>query len=117
MDFDFPEPSPAAYDEVRHRVLGEIRRRRKVRNVVRMMAALAACVALVVTGLVALRQPALLPAPPMLARSPGGPPPVVGAAKVARRPRARRQREAPAQPLVVRLETDDPNVVILWMVD
>jgi hypothetical protein len=116
MDFDFPELSPAAYDEVRHRVLGEIRRRRRVRNAVRITAAMAACVALVVTTLVALRQPAIQPAPPMLASVPGGPPPVFRTTPVRHR-RAPRRRETPAQPLMVRLETDDPNVVILWIVD
>jgi hypothetical protein len=119
MDFDFPEPSPAAYEEVRHRVLGEIRRQRRIRNVVRMIAAMAACVALVVSGWLAVRVPAPLPAPHMLARFKDAPPPlVVAGAPVVRRRKLHRRREAqPAQPLVVRLQTDDPNVVILWTVD
>jgi hypothetical protein len=52
----------------------------------------------------------------MLARVPSGPPPMVRTMPVRHR-RANRQRAAPAQPLLVRLETDDPNVVILWIVD
>jgi hypothetical protein len=81
------------------------------------MAAVAACAALVVTGLLALWRPVPPPAPPMLARSPSEPPPMVRLSKVVRHWRVPRRREAPAQPLVVRLETDDPNVVILWMVN
>jgi hypothetical protein len=116
MDFDFPEVSPAAYDAVRQRVLGEIRRQRRARNAVRTMAAMAACAALLMTALVALRPSAILPAPPMLARAPNVPPPVMSALRV-RRSRMHRRQPAPAQPLLVRLETDDPNVVILWMVN
>jgi len=116
MDSDFPELPQAACDEVRHRVLGEIRRRRRVRNAVRTIAGVAVCVAVVFTAVVVLRRPAALPGPPMLARSPGGPPPVLRSLPV-RHWRAPRRKLPRTQPLMVRLETDDPNVVILWMVD
>ncbi len=117
MDFDFPQPPTSAYGEVRARVWKSIRRQRRIRGAVRAIAAMAACVALM-TALVALRGPMVLPDPPMLARAPGVQSPVVVArASPVRHRVALRRKEAPAQPLMVRLETDDPNVVILWTVN
>jgi hypothetical protein len=119
---DLPEPLEASYEAVRRGVLGEIRRRKRVRNAARMVAAAAACVLLAVAGLLALRQRTPTAGPPILARAPEAPAFVVPAKAVHKRlnPKRRAIRllaHAPAQPLVVRMQTDDPNVVILWMVD
>ena len=116
MEFEFPEVPPAAYRIVRRRVLTKIRRRRRMRSAVRAVVALAACVALVVSGWVALQRPTVVPAPPRLARVPDAPSMTVPPPAVRHR-RAIRRRDEPARPLVVRLQTDDPNVVILWMVN
>jgi len=117
MDVNLPELPPSAYDEVRHRVLGSIRRKRQIRNAVRAIAPMAACAALLVTMLPMLRQPAIPPAPPMLARAPDIPAPVVFHSAAVRHRMAHKRQAVPAEPLMVRLETDDPNVVILWTVN
>jgi len=134
---DLGEPPEASYETVRRRVMGEIRRQRRVRNAMRMVAVAAACVVLAVAGLLALRPGAGTVVPPMLARAPGPPElsPVTRnaqsrllarAARSVTTTRAATARKrwssgvlprAPAQELVVRMQTDDPNVVIIWMVD
>jgi hypothetical protein len=119
---DLPEPPEASYEAVRRRVLGEIRRRRRVRNAARMIAAFAACVLLAVAGLLALRQRTPTAGPPMPVRAPEAPAFVVPVKAMHTRPKHKHRAvrlvaHAPAQPLVIRMQTDDPNVVILWMVD
>jgi hypothetical protein len=120
---DLGEPPEASYEAVRRRVMGEIRRRKRVRNAMRIVA-VAAGVVLVMAGLLALRPGPPMPRAPMLARAPGAPvltPVNRLLARAARKgispSRDRRERYAPAQELVVRMQTDDPNVVIIWMVD
>jgi hypothetical protein len=118
---DLPEPPEASYQAVRRGVLGEIRRRKRVRNTARMVAAVAAGVLLIVAGLLAMRQRTPTAGLPMLTSAPHAPllvPAKVGHNRL--RPKHRAVRlvaHAPAQPLVIRMQTDDPNVVILWMVD
>jgi hypothetical protein len=120
---DLPEPPEASYEAVRRGVLGEIRRQTRVRNAAWTVAAVAACVLLAVAGLLALRQRRTPTAgPPMLVRAPQVPAFVVPVRAMHNRsnPKHRAVRllaHAPRQPLVVRMQTDDPNVVILWMVD
>jgi len=118
---DLAEPPEAAYEAVRGRVMGEIRRQKRVRSALRMVAVAAACAVLAVAGLLAVRHEPHMPAVPMLARAPVPPDP---APVEHRAPRSRRRAmpmfahaHAPAQELVVRMQTDDPNVVIIWMVD
>jgi len=119
---DLPEPTEASYEAVRGRVMVEIRRQKRVRSTARMVAAVAAAVLLAVAGLLALQQRTPMTGPPMLARAPEAPAFVVPAKAVHTRPKPKRRpipllAHAPGQPLVVRMQTDDPNVVILWMVD
>ncbi len=124
-----PEPPAAAYATVRQRVLGRIRRRRRVRRAVSAIAAVAACIVLALWRPV---EPAAV-RPPMLAQAPQVPvltAPVRGARfsvpvrASARAPRvwakahtSTLKRAPHNEPLLVRLETSDPNVVILWEVD
>jgi hypothetical protein len=118
---DLSEPPEASYEAVRRRVMGEIRRQKRVRNAMRMLAVAAACVVLAVAGLLVLRPGAGAVAPPILARAPGAP----ELASIVHRAPAQRRRtlslmahaHAPKQELVVRMQTDDPSVVIIWMVD
>jgi len=117
MEFDFPELPPVAYDEVRRGVIQTIRRRKHFRRAVWTVTEVAACVMLAATGLFVLRQPAIPPAPVSLVRFPEVAAPAVAHSLPPRHRRARKQRVAPAQPLMVRLETDDPNVIILWTVN
>jgi peptidoglycan/LPS O-acetylase OafA/YrhL len=119
---DLPEPPEASYQAVRRRVVVAIRRRKRVRNAAWMVAAVAACVVLAVAGALAFRHGTATPSPPMLVRAPEVPVSVVPAKAVHNRLKPKRRSvrllaHAPAQPLVVRMQTDDPNVVILWMVD
>jgi hypothetical protein len=119
---DLADPPAASYAAVRLRVLGEIRRQRRVRNAVRMLAAVAACVVLAVAGLLALRHTAATSGLPMLARTAEAPPLVAPAQIEHNRPKPKRHgvrllAHAPVQPLVVRMQTDDPNVVIIWIAD
>ncbi len=115
-----PEPPAAAYAAVRERVMARIRRRRRIRWAVGAIAAVAACVALAVWRPV---EPAPV-RPPMLAQAPQ--PPVLAAAVTpsrtlhatrSRRPERPLHPPHNGEPLLVRLETNDPNVVILWEVN
>ena len=118
---DLGEPPEASYEAVRRRVMGEIRRQRRVRNAMWMAAVAAACLVLAMAGLLALRPGQPTAGPPMLARAPEAPvlaPVVHRAARKSVLPsRDHRERYARSQELVVRMQTDDPNVVIIWMVD
>ncbi len=129
---DLPEPGPEAYELVRRRVLGNIRRRKQMETALRTVAATAACL-LVVWGLsFCLRRDGTAPVLPLVAFQPPAPaltepPPIpVPVRKVVHRRKPRR-REGPLfaradvpfhrQPLLVKMQTDDPGVVILWLVD
>jgi len=112
---DLAEPPEASYEAVRGRVLGEIRRQRRVRKAVRTVAAVAACLTIGVGILLWPREAVLVSRPPMLARAPK--PPELKAGTSILPSRYHRKRSAPARELVVRMQTDDPNVVIIWMVD
>jgi len=118
---DLGDPPEASYDAVRRRVMAEIRRQKRIRSAMRMVAVAAACVVLAVAGLLAVRREPRVPAVPMLARAPEPPEltPVLhrAARKHVRPSRGQRERSTRAQELVVRMQTDDPNVVIIWMVD
>jgi len=128
-EFDFrnlPEPCPEAYDTVRRRVMGRIRRQRQVRWALRSAMAVAATVLLVwVASLMVRRAPDAAPPPPRLAWRPEPPAtPLVMPAAHKRRVRHRfmstpllARAEPNAPPLLIKMQTDDPNVVILWMVD
>jgi hypothetical protein len=120
----------AAYDQIRARVLQQIAAA-PVRPAGRpwRWAWAAAAAAAIVAGWFALR-PGQTPAPVRrpateIARSNMPEPPQVvmppparpkPSARRVRRP-AVRQRRPSAAPLVVKLETEDPNVVIYWIVD
>ena len=120
-------PDPAHFAAVRARVLSDIRARGRRRWAWSAIAAVAATAAIL---LIVLRpHPARKPDAdqPVLAQAPAPEPPVERVALVkhrrkaprrrpvvvAKAPRPRRQEEA--KPLVVKLMTDDPNVVIYWI--
>jgi anti-sigma factor RsiW len=109
---------------VRWGVLGRIERRR--RSVWPWIAALAAAAALIVAVLAVPRKPALIAKAPVSSdgavRDPSRPIVIAQAApKVKRsRPGGRlrtRGSAPPSEPLVVKMLTDDPNIVIIWLVD
>ena len=94
----------------------------------RWTAALAAALALIAMFVLALRKPA--PAPPAvpIAQAPPKPeePKIEVASAAPSPPRAARRRThrprrsvagKTDQPLVVKMLTDDPNIVIIWLVD
>ena len=111
---------------VRSGVLAKIERRRPVAWA--WIAAFALAVAMIVAVLTAPRKPALIAKAPI---SPGGADPLVrsrppgrpsliaqAAAKAKRgRPGGRPRTRESAPPLVVKMLTDDPNIVIIWLVD
>jgi len=111
----------AAYDQVRRRVRGRIERGRAWRWSTAVAAALV--LALGLAALVSMRQPGRVAPAPMAARVEQPPimPPAVPsppAVKPARRLRSTPVRPAPpqAEQLVIKILTDDPDVVIIWLV-
>lgn len=114
---------PALLATVRSGVLARIDGRGRV--VWRWTAALAAAVALLVVLALPARKPAPPPRPTIAKAPPKSPDPVQAAAADDRprpRPRshvthARKSRPGAGPPLVVKMLTDDPNIVIIWLVD
>jgi hypothetical protein len=106
-----------ALRDVRVRVMSEIHARR--RRSAYLWWAAAACLAALSFGL--LLRP---PAPENLAvvvAAPKAPDPALAPASIASRPHRTRRggalaRSAP-QPIVIKMLTDDPNIVIIWLVD
>ena len=114
----------AALDAVRSRVLDELMRRRR-----RAIPAWTAAACLAVLGIAAtvwmMRGP-VAPPPAVTAKAPpvASPAPQVVPIHSVQRPRRAHPRrlvarrvEPPSEPLVVKMLTDDPNVVIVWLVD
>lgn len=120
---DLSEPPPEAYETVRRRVMVDIRRGKRIAAALRSVAAAAACLLLIWGASLWMRRPVpAVGSPPMLAQAPA--PPAIASAPVRRvvhhrlrRPRSSAPLLARTQPLVIKMQTDDPNVVILWMVD
>lgn len=105
---------------VRAGVLAGIGERR--RRVWPWVAAFAAAAALVAALVVTPRKPIEQPQPPpQVARVVVAPERVVEETVAPRRRRVARRRPTPppreAQPLVVKMLTDDPDIVIIWLVD
>jgi len=113
---------------VRSGVLERIERRR--RSAWPWIAALAAAAALVVAVLMAPQKPALIArapvsggADPLVRGRPPGRPAMI--AQTAPRPKRSRPggrlrtrgSAPPSEPLVVKMLTDDPNIVIIWLVE
>lgn len=116
----------SVFEEVRREVLGEVARSRKVVAWPKYAIAAMLIVGLAASWLWRTRSRAIIdlqPMPPMVAVTP--PPAVVPAEapqvhQRAVRSRRRRPRPAPSfksEPLVVKMITDDPQVVIYWLVD
>ena len=119
----------ALLSAVRSGVLAKIERRRPVAWP--WVAALAVAAALIVAVLTAPRQPALMTKVPVSTnggadplvrgRPPGRPSMIAQAPPKAKRSRPggrlRTRGSAPPEPLVVKMLTDDPNIVIIWLVD
>ena len=129
------EPGEAAYAAVRARVLGELERR-PARRWIFGLAVTAVAAALI--GLVWMRPAKQVtvarhesPAPAQAVAPRPAPAPMIAAqpavVPVVRRARHRRapvsapapvvRAAAPAKPLVVKMVTDDPDVVIYWITD
>ena len=119
---------PAACDAVRARVLAEIRLQRRRRAWWIWPAAVAACAALVVALMVARRFGS--PAPPRPVEFAKAPKLMEWTAKpspsLVRRAARVRPRPAPVvpqpvvaqkEPLVVKMLTNDPDVIIVWLID
>jgi hypothetical protein len=105
---------------VRSGVLARIADKRRI--VWPWIAAFAAAVVLIAAILTAPRKPALIAKAPVTGGGTGllaGRPSVIAQAapKPKRSRPARRPRTAPPEPLVVKMLTDDPNIVIIWLVD
>jgi len=117
----------ADYSDVRGRVLGEIRRQGRVRAAV--YAAAAAAVTVVAFGLWAWRTAQVEPmpvvaravAPQPIVTETAPPPRLLRVHHRAHRPKLRLEeqpkQEEPAETLLVKLETPDPDVVIYWIVE
>ena len=114
-EFHAEPPAPADYAAVRARVLAELPGPRRSWRWVWLAPVLAAAIA--IAFFVTTPQPvepphvavARSPAPPIEIAAPPAPPRRV--LRAHRKPKPRR----PAEPLVVKLITDDPNVVIYWI--
>ena len=110
---------------VRSGVLGKIERRR--RSAWPWIAALAAVAALIVAVLMAPRKPALIVKAPVSGGAVRDRTPVRTSAIAQAAPKAKRSRPGgrlrtrgsapPSEPLVVKMLTDDPNIVIIWLVE
>jgi hypothetical protein len=115
----------AALDAVRSRVLGELTRGRG-RAIPAWAWTAAACLAVLgIAGALWIVQGPVAPPPAVTARGPAvlsPAPPVVPVRAVQPPKRAHprrlvaRQVEPPSEPLVVKMLTDDPSVVIVWLV-
>jgi anti-sigma factor RsiW len=114
----------AHFAAVRARVMTQVAGRQR-RRVLAWIGGLAAAATTVLVALL-LRPAAVLPLPPVAVRIPPPPPaPVLRAVEPRPHPRvyraARMKPPAPVpeddQPLVVKLYTNDPNVVIYWIAD
>ena len=110
---------PAAYTGVRARVLGEIQaKRRRAKWWILAPAAAAACAVLVVLWSVA--QPIAPPAPIVAKKDPPNiewtPRAIQNTSSGPRLAKARRAQKT-EQIVAVKMLTDDPNVIIIWLVD
>jgi len=107
---------PAHYTAVRSRVLAEIERARSPwRRYAWLSGAIAATLALLLLKWDRL-QPVNLPAPRALTIPSPALQPVPQLA-IAPKPRSRPMRERPREPLTIKLQTEDPNIVIYWIAD
>lgn len=119
------EPLPAAaYTAVRGRVMAELARRRIWRRY--WVAGLAGAAAMLVALTLAIwPEHRVQPLPPVALAIPKAPEVQLIPVSPSPRPRPRalerrvvaRRKTEPRQPLLVRLVTDDPNVVLYWIAD
>jgi predicted anti-sigma-YlaC factor YlaD len=109
----------AAFDAVRGRVLGEIQTRRRRTAAWAWSAAAAACVAILCASFVVPRfQNPPPPRPPEFAKAPKL---VEWTVQPARQTVRVSHRHAPAvanvEPLVIKMLTNDPDVIVVWLID
>ena len=109
-------PAAAHFTAVRSRVMAELRRGRHPWRVLAWISGAAAVAALL---LLAVPRPArVVPQAPRLLASIPPAPEVVKVAAVVRPVVRRRVVHAPSrEPLTIKLQTDDPNIVIYWIAD
>jgi hypothetical protein len=112
------EVDAAAFDTVRGRVLDRIRAKRRA-AAWGWAVGIAACIALAWATVAALRfgYSAAPAPPPVLAEMPRPAPVFASAPNLAPVHARRAKRPRPGGPLVVKMLTNDPNVVIIWITD
>lgn len=111
---------PSALSVVRDRVMAELRKPRRASARWIWPAAVAACLAILCGSLAWFRFS--VPAPPKLVIALAQPPqyPLIVGARRQRLVHRRRQstvERARTEPLVIKMLTDDPDVVIIWIAD
>ncbi len=120
------EPAPAHYAAVRARVISQLRSRRRRVWTWSAAALAAAAFAVLVAARLSIPQGAVPPPPQVALAHPPAPELAARPQPSSRRPvsvpaqaaaRPRRRILAPSEPLVVKLVTDNPDVVIYWIVD
>ena len=113
---DAAEIPPAAYTAVRARVMERVAERRRAWPLWMTAVSASACLLWILfprTAPPAARPaPAAVPAAAAPAPAPAPPPPIVHV-----RHRRNPKPAAPDQPLQIKMLTDDPDVVIYWIVD
>ena len=119
---------PATYTAVRGRVMAELVDTRRVWW--RWAAGLAAAVVVILVALAVWPERPVPPLPRLAMAVPAAPPvirtapeifraapEIFRAARVSKRSAPPQPKPVPRQPLLVRLVTDDPNIVIYWIAD
>lgn len=115
---DKETPHPAHYTAVRARVMAAVRADRRRRMWRFVLIGAAASLAVVIALLVEPRPARVPPAPTVVRVEPPPPPLLPAPLPVAKQRRPKRRTvESHAQPVLVKLLTDDPNVVIYWIMD
>lgn len=111
----------AAYAAVRMRVMGAVERRRRVRWAWARVAVAAVAVLLAIGGVNRTMRVEKLPlvalAPPPVPEVPPGTPKHVASGAAPRRVRPRPHPAAKPETVLVKLETDNPDVVIYWIAE
>ena len=111
------EPLDSAhYTAVRARVIAEIERTRSPWRRLAWLSGIAAMAAVLLFA-VALRHSEVGPPPAVAIAIPPAPPPVMARPRPVLAARARPAIRRHREPLTIKLQTSDPNIVIYWIAD
>lgn len=110
------EPDAAAYTALRARVMSAVQPRRRFAWLWAAAAITAAASVALIWVTAPLRVPEAAPPAAVRFRIPA-PPPVIAAKAVVTRRKAPVRRPVPQPLQAIKILTDDPNVVIIWLVD